>query len=158
MVRNFYRIFFIGFLVTCRLLVRQKRHRTYYIRKVVLENFTILTGKYLCWSLFFNYKHRCFPVSISKILRTPILKNTCTCECLPLARDLSLEVVLFSCFNQQNTFYHIRKYSVSQISILINYKVNKLYLKTQNYVIVRICFHKTKMRVIIRDCCCKYID
>ena len=48
----------------------------------VLENFANFTGKYLCWSLFFNkvaglqlyYKrlqHRCFPVKFVKFLRTP---------------------------------------------------------------------------------------
>ena len=62
------------------------------IRKGVAKNFAILTGKHLRQNLFliklqatpfqqkvFNRKlqHRCFPVTIAKILRTPVLKNTC---------------------------------------------------------------------------------
>ena len=61
------------------------------IRKAVLKNFAIFTGKHLCWSLCFNkvvylqtcnfikkrLQHRCFPVNIAKFLRNPILKNIC---------------------------------------------------------------------------------
>ena len=55
-------------------------------KKDVLKNLAIFTGKYLCWSLFFNkmqafsrnfikkkLQHRCFPVNIAKFLRTPVL-------------------------------------------------------------------------------------
>ena len=60
------------------------------MKKGVLRNFTKFTGKHLCQSLFFNKvaglrpatfllkktpQHRCFPVNITKFLRTPILKN-----------------------------------------------------------------------------------
>ena len=53
-------------------------------KKGVLKNFTIFTGKHLCWSLFgvfgVNFikkrlQHIYFPVNITKFLRTPILKN-----------------------------------------------------------------------------------
>ena len=69
----------------------RSNHRRCSIKKAVPKNFAILTGKYLCWSLFFNkvpslgpatklerrLQHRCFPVNIAKSLRTPILKNIC---------------------------------------------------------------------------------
>ena len=66
------------------------------IRKGVLKSFAIFTEKLLSWSLFLiklqvfrlaslqvyifikmRLQHRCFPLNIAKILRTPILKNTC---------------------------------------------------------------------------------
>ena len=60
------------------------------VKKGVLRNFTKITGKYLCQSLFFNkvtglraaslFKkrlwHRCFSVNFVKFLRTPFLQNT----------------------------------------------------------------------------------
>ena len=43
------------------------------------KNFAILTRKYLCWSLFFNFikrlQHRCFPVNIAKFLRTAFYRT-----------------------------------------------------------------------------------
>ena len=43
----------------------------------VLKNFSIFTGKYMCWGLFLkketikkSLQRRCFPVSIAKFLRT----------------------------------------------------------------------------------------
>ena len=38
-----------------------------------LENFAIFTGKRLCLSLFLTLQQRCFPVNISKFLRTAFL-------------------------------------------------------------------------------------
>ena len=43
-------------------------HRRCSIKKAVLKNFTIFTGKHLCWSLFFNFikkrlQRRCFTVA-----------------------------------------------------------------------------------------------
>ena len=60
------------------------------VKKAVLENFTIFTGKYVC-SSFSNtmaglqacnfikkrLQCRCFPANIAKFLRTSVLKNTC---------------------------------------------------------------------------------
>ena len=50
-------------------------------KKAFLKNFAIFTGKHLCWSLCLiklqAFRHRCFPVNIAKIFRTPILKNIC---------------------------------------------------------------------------------
>ena len=54
------------------------------LNKGVLENFGNFTGKYLCWSLFFNkvaglqlyyrrLRQKCFPVKFVKFLRTPFL-------------------------------------------------------------------------------------
>ena len=65
-------------------------HRTYYIKKDVLKNFTKFTGKHLCQSLFFNKVaglrpatllkkalwHRYFPVNFVTFSRTPFLHNT----------------------------------------------------------------------------------
>ena len=59
----------------------------------VLKNFTNLTGKNLCWGLFFNkvagvttcnfikkrLKHRCFPVVIAKFLRAAFFIDTSVC-------------------------------------------------------------------------------
>ena len=48
------------------------------MKKGVLRNFTKLTGKLLCQSLFLNKVPglRCFPVNFEKFLRTPFLQNT----------------------------------------------------------------------------------
>ena len=56
-----------------------------FCKKGVLKNLAKLTGKHLCWSLFFNkvaglrlatllkkrLQHWCFPVNFAKFLRTP---------------------------------------------------------------------------------------
>ena len=60
-------------------------------KKTVINNFTMFTGKHLCWSLFFNkntgleacnfikkrLQHRCFLDYAAKFLSTAILKNIC---------------------------------------------------------------------------------
>ena len=59
-----------------------------FYKKAILKSFTILTGKHLCRSYkvaglkTFSFikkrrQFRCFPVSITKCLRTLILKNIC---------------------------------------------------------------------------------
>ena len=64
----------------------QKQPPELFFQKGILRNFTKLTGKYLCQSLFFNKVaglrllkkrlwHRCFPVNFIKFLRTPFLQN-----------------------------------------------------------------------------------
>ena len=59
-------------------------HRRCSVKKGIPKNFANFTGKHLCWSLLqacnFNKKrlqHWCFPVKLSKFLRTSILKNIC---------------------------------------------------------------------------------
>ena len=61
------------------------------MKKSVLKNFAIFTGKHLRWSFFFNkvtcpqacnfikkrLPHSCCPLNIAKFLRTPILRNIC---------------------------------------------------------------------------------
>ena len=56
----------------------------------VLKNFGNLTGNHLCWSLLFNkdaglnvcnaikkrLQHRCFPVNITKFLRTAFYRTS----------------------------------------------------------------------------------
>ena len=65
-------------------------HQRSYVPKGVIKNFAKLTRKQLCQSLFFNkvagprpaillrkrFWHRCFPVSLAKLLLTPFLQNT----------------------------------------------------------------------------------
>ena len=69
-------------------------HQRCSISKGVLRNFSKLTGKHLCQSLFFNKVaglwpatllkkriwQRCFPVGFEKFLRTPFLQNTFSTE------------------------------------------------------------------------------
>ena len=57
----------------------------------VLKNFAILTGKHMCWSLFFTkvagnksaivskkkFRHKYFPLNFVKFLRTSISQNIC---------------------------------------------------------------------------------
>ena len=66
-------------------------HRRCYMKEAVRKNFTIFTGKHLCWSLFWDeveikarktwnfiekrLQHRFFSVNIAKFLTTPVLKN-----------------------------------------------------------------------------------
>ena len=71
--------------------LHRSSHRRYSKKKGLLKNFAEFTGKYLSQSLFFNKVaglrpatllkkrlwHKCFPMNIAKILRTPILKNIC---------------------------------------------------------------------------------
>ena len=66
-------------------------HWRWSVKKTVLKNFVKLTGKHLCWSIFFNkntglqacnfiqkrLKQGCFPDNIAKLLRITILKNVC---------------------------------------------------------------------------------
>ena len=61
----------------------QKQPPEVLFKKGVLKNFANFTGKHLCWSLFFNKvanpqaPTQMCSCEISKILRTPILKNIC---------------------------------------------------------------------------------
>ena len=60
-------------------------HQTCFIKKAALTNFSIFTGKHMCWSFFLNnltcnflkkrLQHRCVSVNIPKLLKTPVLKN-----------------------------------------------------------------------------------
>ena len=61
-------------------LKQQKQSTEVFRKKRVLKNFAIFTRKHLCWSLFGVFgvniikkalQHRCFPVNITKFLRTP---------------------------------------------------------------------------------------
>ena len=61
------------------------------IKKTLLKNFAMFTGKHLCWNLCFNknaglqtcnfikkrLQHRCFLDNTAKFLRTAILRNIC---------------------------------------------------------------------------------
>ena len=73
------------------LLILKSSYPRCTVEKGVLKNFTNLTGKHLCWSLFFNkvaalrafkfikkkYQRSCFPVKFAKFFRTPTFKNIC---------------------------------------------------------------------------------
>ena len=85
------------FIVHCyffRLLHLFERSRSQIFLKIgVLKNFTMFTGKYLCWSLFSiklqafrpgkRLRRRCFPANIAKFLRTAFFtEHLCGCFCL----------------------------------------------------------------------------
>ena len=75
----------------------QKQPPEAFCKKSVLKNYTNLSGKHLCQSLFFNkvsglrsvtllkkrLRHRRFPVNFAKILRAMFLENTSE-QLLPL--------------------------------------------------------------------------
>ena len=70
-------------------LTSRSSHWSCSVKKAVPKNFVIFTIKHLCWSLSSiklqqacnfikrRLQDRCFPVNIAKILKTPILKNSC---------------------------------------------------------------------------------
>ena len=81
-----------NFFILSRIVVItnfQKQQSGGVLEKGALRIFAKLTGKHLCQSLFFNkvaglrpatllkkrLRHRCFPVSFVKFLRTPLLEN-----------------------------------------------------------------------------------
>ena len=54
-------------------------HRSCFMKKGVLKNFAIFTGKLQVRNFIKNrLQHRCFPLNIAKFLRTPISKNICS--------------------------------------------------------------------------------
>ena len=64
--------------------MNRSSHRMCSIKKAVLKNFAIFTGKHLCQSLFFNKVAglketpiQVFPHEYCEILRISILKNIC---------------------------------------------------------------------------------
>ena len=77
---------------------RSKSSHQCFIKKTVVKNFAIFTGKYLCQSLFNKvaglhacnfikkrHQRRGFPVNIAKFLGTPIIEKhlqTATSPCL----------------------------------------------------------------------------
>ena len=75
-----------------------------YFRIGVLKNFAMFTGKYLCWSLFFNkyaglkacnffkkiLQHKFFSVKFAKFLRTPFFKEHVQWLLLEISHELFL--------------------------------------------------------------------
>ena len=63
-------------------------HRIFFTKKAVLKNFAIFTEKLqACNFIKSRIQHRCFPLNMVKVLRTPILKNSCSvssCFCMTL--------------------------------------------------------------------------
>ena len=58
------------------------RKLSFQSKEAALKNFAVFTGKHLCLLtrgsfIKKRHQHRCFPVNISKCLRTTILKNSC---------------------------------------------------------------------------------
>ena len=83
---NYYKTYWIASY--CCEYGKSRNSRTKVFFKIgVLKNFSALTGKHLCQSLFFNKKtcnfikkrlrHRCFPVKLAKFSWTSILKKIC---------------------------------------------------------------------------------
>ena len=62
-----------------------------FCKKGVLKNCDKFTGKHFCQRLW----HRCFPVNLSKFLRTPFLSNTSGSCFWPLYSALICTVFLF---------------------------------------------------------------
>ena len=64
------------------------------IKKAILKNFAIVTGKQLCWGLFLinfiqkTLQRRCFHLKIAKFFRTPIFKNICERLLLEVIRGI----------------------------------------------------------------------
>ena len=87
-------------------------HQRCSVKKCVLKNFTLFTGKHLCWSLSLiklqglqpsnfikkRLQHRSFPVNNVKFLRTPILKSIC--------EQLLLLIVIFAQENNHIQCWH----------------------------------------------------
>ena len=85
-VRPLENIYFLH-LYTASFSIRSTHWRCS-IKKAVLKNSAIFTGKQLCWGLkeptynniiFMNKRlqHQCFPVNIAKFQKTTILRNLC---------------------------------------------------------------------------------
>ena len=69
----------------------EKYNEQMFHKRAVFKNLAMITGKHLCWCVFFNenaslepcnflkkrLQHRCSPVIVAKYLRTPVLKNIC---------------------------------------------------------------------------------
>ena len=60
-----------------------------FCKKDALKNFTIFTGKHLCWSLLKRDPNTCFPVNI--------FKNSCHCKQL-LPKQLFQRTLVRSCY------------------------------------------------------------
>ena len=99
----------------------------------VLENFTIFTGKHLCWSLFFiksvqvcnfiekRLQHRRFPLNITKFLRTAYL----------------IDLIRWLLFQVQNSFLELIKlwqciYFCEGVDII--FKPGKIFRQNRCYV------------------------
>ena len=61
----------------------KRNHRRCSIKKSLVRNFAISTGKHLCWSFFLinsfikkRSQHRVFPVNIVKFLKTPLWRTS----------------------------------------------------------------------------------
>ena len=79
----------------------KKQSPEVFYKKVVLKNFSIFTGKYLCLSLFLiklrtfgsnfvkkRFQHRCFSVNIEKFLKTVILEKICERLLLKMSSEI----------------------------------------------------------------------
>ena len=93
--------------------IARSSHRRCSVRKDVLRNLTKFTEKHLCQSLFLmklqafikkRLRHRCFPVSFAKFLRTPFLQNPSGRLLLHIAQFNSFHPFLVI-FNLFRNFY-----------------------------------------------------
>ena len=80
------------------IVIYRSSHWRFSVRKGALRNFTKVTGKCLCQSLYFNKVrpatllkqrlwHRCFPINFAKFLRTTFLQNKSGQPLLNIRRD-----------------------------------------------------------------------
>ena len=81
-------------------------HRTCSGKKGVLNNFTLFTGKHMCW----RFQQACFAENIANLLRTLILKNICE-------RLLLLPKPWLYCFLDLFSFKYTKHSSIQNFSI-----------------------------------------
>ena len=116
-----------------------------FYKKAVLKNFSIFTGKHLCWSLFsiklqacnFIYifikkrlRYRCFPVNITNFLRPPILKNICKRLLLILVEVIFLYKLILIVYFCVSTFLVISVYHLIQKRKCIHKKEQLFFYRT----------------------------
>ena len=126
-------------------------HQRCFVKKDVLRNFAIFTGKHLCQSLFFNkvtglrpatlFKkllwHRCFPVNFAKFLRTPFTEHLPTTASVDLPRNQSTFLINFFlipakvviCFLTVFSSFILFTIALSHQSQLLLTQVRKFYWK-----------------------------
>ena len=108
-----------GLISSLKLATKNRSsHRRCSVRKGVLRNFALFTGKYQCQRLFFNKVaglrpvtlakkrlwHRCFSANFATFLRTPFLQNTSGRLLLQNYKQYKL-CWSFKCWYQIGTFW-----------------------------------------------------
>ena len=124
-------------------IISRSSHQSSSVRKGVLGNFTNVTRKHLCKSLFFNKVagnwHRCLPVNFAKFLRTPFFQNTSgslLLNFITLFRDIIITIFNETCTNAD-----------SQISLYVWVRILD---EVSNYLPLKFVFF-LKSRLLFND-------